>query len=97
MKIDVMENGTIRLKEVFNSVVFETSEGTQLAICMRDDGYEILFGEIWYKANKDAIVPIKDAVVPMNQQHRGRNNSLGIPWQLNRNPLKSGIWQLNKR
>jgi hypothetical protein len=41
MKIDVTEDRTIRLKEVFNSVIFETEEGEDLVVCMRDGGYEI--------------------------------------------------------
>jgi len=41
MKIDVTENGTIRLKEVFNSIIIETAEGNQFPICLRDDGVEI--------------------------------------------------------
>lgn len=41
MQIDVNEDGVIRLKEVFNSIVFETAEGVKLFVCMRDDGYEI--------------------------------------------------------
>ena len=41
MKIDVTEDGTIRLKDVFNSVVFETDEGEKIAVCMRDGGFEI--------------------------------------------------------
>jgi len=41
MKIDVTEGMTIRLKEVFNSVLFETEEGEKLVVCMRDGGFEI--------------------------------------------------------
>lgn len=41
MKIDVTEDGTIRLKDVFNSVLFETDEGEKMIVCMRDGGFEI--------------------------------------------------------
>ena len=41
MNVDVTENGTIRLKNVFNSVVFETDEGERLIVCMRDGAFEI--------------------------------------------------------
>ena len=41
MKIDIDERGTMILKEVFNSVLFETEEGEQLAVCMRDGAFEI--------------------------------------------------------
>lgn len=41
MKIDVTEDGTIRLKEVFNSIMMETEDGKRFMICMRDSGLEI--------------------------------------------------------
>ena len=41
MKIDITEDRTIRLREVFNSVLFETKEGEKLTVCMRDGGFEI--------------------------------------------------------
>jgi len=41
MKIDINEHGTMVLKEVFNSVIFETEEGEQLVVCMRDGVFEI--------------------------------------------------------
>jgi len=40
MKLEVQDN-TIFIKEVFNSVVFVTPNHERLAICMRDGGYEI--------------------------------------------------------
>ena len=41
MRIEVVEGYTMRLREVFNSVLFETEEGEKLAVCMRDGGFEI--------------------------------------------------------
>ena len=41
MKIDAMEDGSLRLREVFNSVVFESEDGERLAVCMRDGGFEV--------------------------------------------------------
>lgn len=41
MKVDVTEKGVIRLKDVFNTVLFETDEGEKLAVCMRDGGFEV--------------------------------------------------------
>ncbi len=41
MRIDVDENRNIRLREVYNGILLETSEGNQLGICMRDDTFEI--------------------------------------------------------
>lgn len=55
MKIEVAEDRTIVLKEVFNSIVLKTSEGNEFAICMRDDTVEMKVvgprGEKWYRAN----------------------------------------------
>ena len=59
MKIDVMENGLFNIKELLKPFVLENSEGTQLAIAMKDDGYELLIGGIWYKANEYGIVSMK--------------------------------------
>lgn len=41
MKVDIAEEGIIRLKEVFNPVLFETEEGEALLVCMRDGGFEV--------------------------------------------------------
>lgn len=55
MKIEAsdMDGGTTVLKEVFNSVVLETAEGKQFAICMRDDTVEmtVVGSEEWYRAD----------------------------------------------
>lgn len=40
MKVEIEENQII-LKEVYNSITFETKEGKQLHVCMRDMGFEI--------------------------------------------------------
>jgi hypothetical protein len=40
-KVDKGEWGEIVLKEVYNGITFETSEGNQIAVCMRDDTFEI--------------------------------------------------------
>jgi len=42
VEIDTNENHNIVLKKVFNSIVLVTEEGNKFAICMRDDGIEIL-------------------------------------------------------
>lgn len=47
MKIEVKDNQII-LKEVYNSISFETEEGNILYICMRDNGFEVkLNNESW--------------------------------------------------
>jgi hypothetical protein len=44
MKIDVNDKGTIVLTDVYECVRFETEGGNVLAVCMRDDTYEIFSG-----------------------------------------------------
>lgn len=53
MKVSANQEGTIVLKEVFNSIILETAEGNQLAICMRDDTFEMkLVGtENWHRVD----------------------------------------------
>jgi len=46
MKIDVMENGLFKIKEISKPFVLENINGTQLAISMKDDGYELLIDGI---------------------------------------------------
>ena len=41
MKVSVGENQELILEEVFNSVVFKTRNGFQMAVRMRADGFEI--------------------------------------------------------
>ena len=53
MRIDVTEDHTIRLKEVFNSVLFETKEGEELVVCMRDGGFEIGVKDFSAKPSKE--------------------------------------------
>ncbi len=54
MRIETKDNQII-LKEVYNSITFETKEGKQLHICMRDFGYEIKLdnGE-WHMIEKES-------------------------------------------
>lgn len=65
MRLDTLEDGTIVLREVFNSVVLETAEGNRLAVCMRDAGFEIGVGDsvtkddyTWYSAGNGCVEPL---------------------------------------
>ena len=42
MKIEVNEDGTLVLKEVYEGIVLETAEGNRLGVCMRDAGLEVV-------------------------------------------------------
>jgi len=51
MKIEVAEDRTVLLKEIYCNTVLETAEGNQVAICMRDDTIEfnvVKFNK-WYR------------------------------------------------
>jgi len=41
MEIDVDEEYNMIAKKVYNPLILETSEGNKVAICMRDDTFEI--------------------------------------------------------
>ena len=53
MKLEINQQGQQVLKEVFNSIILETKEGNQLAICMRDDTVEmsVVGSDEWYRAD----------------------------------------------
>jgi len=55
MKITVNEENTMQLEEVFNSVLLKTSEGEEMAICMRDSGFEFKYQGKWYFAKEGTV------------------------------------------
>ena len=59
MKITVNEENTIQLEEVFNPVVLKTSEGEEMAIYMRDMGFEFKYQGKWYFAKEGYVEPFK--------------------------------------
>jgi len=51
MKIDVSENGSIVLSDVFNAVVIATDQG-EFGVAQRDGGIEVMHkGELVYSSN----------------------------------------------
>jgi hypothetical protein len=62
MKIDIDQNNDLRLKEVYNGILMETSEGNRIGICMRDDTFEINIcsdddTQNWWRVNfKDGCI-----------------------------------------
>lgn len=62
MKVDVMPDGTIRLKQLYNSIVLETDDGQRMAVCFRDSGIEFGVSEsyhkddyVWFQAEKGKV------------------------------------------
>jgi len=41
MKIEVRDDYTIQLEEVFNGIVIKTTDGVEFHICQRDYGIEV--------------------------------------------------------
>ena len=41
MKIEVRDDYTIQLEEVFNEIVIKTTDGVEFHICQRDYGIEV--------------------------------------------------------
>lgn len=63
MKIDTMEDGTIRVKQLYNSIVLETNNGQRMAVCFRDNGIEFGVSEsyhnddyVWFQAEKGKVI-----------------------------------------
>jgi len=67
-KISVDEYGSIQFEEVFNSITFKSPNGQVLAVCMRDNGFEIGLSDAsahgghnrmqmlnWFSANEGQI------------------------------------------
>ena len=55
MKLEVDINSQIVLKEVYNSVILESHDKEEFAICMRDSGFEFKYDGIWYEAKEGKI------------------------------------------
>jgi len=42
MYIDVGKSGELVLEEVYEPIILQTNDGTQLSVCMRDDTFELI-------------------------------------------------------
>lgn len=45
------------LSKVYNSMLFKTDDGEELALCMRDSGYEFKYFGHWYEAKEGIVKP----------------------------------------
>ena len=48
MKVEFV--GDLVLKEVHSSIILESEDGEKFAICMRDTGFEFMYGGYWFEA-----------------------------------------------
>jgi len=74
MKVTVKEDYTIQLEELFNSIVLKTKDGEEMAICMRDSGFEFKYQGEWYFAKEGHVEPFHKSVrgnYLVEQKHDG--------------------------
>lgn len=74
MKLTVTEDNTIQLENVFNSIVLKTPSGEEMAICMRDSGFEFKYQGEWYFAKEGYVEPFGKSVrgnYLVEQKHDG--------------------------
>lgn len=62
MKVTVNEDNSIQLEEVFNSIVLKTQNGEEIAICMRDSGFEFKYQGEWYFAKEGHVEPFHKSI-----------------------------------
>lgn len=55
MKVTVKEDYTIQLEQVFNPIVLKTADGEEIAICMRDSGFEFKYQGASYSAKNGRV------------------------------------------
>jgi len=59
MKIEVEEDYSITLRDVFSGVGLKTEDGEFFGICMRDSGFEFQYQGIWYEAKGGVLQYMK--------------------------------------
>lgn len=62
MKITTTENNDIQLEEVFNSIILKTADNEEMAICMRDSGFEFKYQGEMYFAKEGQVMPFHKSV-----------------------------------
>ncbi len=55
MKITVNEHRQIQLEKVYNSIILKSDSGEEMAICMRDSGFEFNYQDQWYSAQEGVV------------------------------------------
>ena len=52
MEIGIYRNSLLKLTEVYEPIVFISTDGEELSICMRDTGFEVMYGGDLYEFKK---------------------------------------------
>ena len=55
MKVEITENGTIELLEVYNPVELRSNANEVISICMRDSGFELTYEGNNYEAKNGIL------------------------------------------
>jgi hypothetical protein len=55
MKVEVNEQGTIVLKDVYNPINLVTRDNETIVITMRDSGFEICYENEFYELKKGTV------------------------------------------
>lgn len=74
MKATVNQDNTIQLEEVFNFIILKTADGEEMAICMRDTGFEFKYQGEWYFAKEGHVEQFNKSVrgnYLVEQKHDG--------------------------
>lgn len=72
MKVNVTEEGYIRLSDVYNPVVFEAGGTERVALCERDGGIEVRF------LRQDDCLQDDHFLFPLVHEAAGRFSSTGL-------------------
>jgi hypothetical protein len=62
MKLEVNQYDEIELREVYNTVRLVTNDGEELAITMRDSGFEFVYEGVEYSAKKGEITRVDNSL-----------------------------------
>ncbi len=62
VKITTTENNTIQLEEVFNNIILKTADDEEMAISMRDSGFEFKYQGKMYFAKEGQVMPFHKSV-----------------------------------
>lgn len=60
MKLQIEENSTLTLSEVYSGINLKTENGEKISICMRDSGFEFNYMGQWYEAKNGKINKLGD-------------------------------------
>lgn len=61
MKLSVTKHNAVQLEEVYTPVVLKSSSGEEMAICMRDSGFEFCYQGAWYFAKGGVVSPFNES------------------------------------